>query len=149
MNATNYAEKRILNNLIGIRIVNGVKLISTPPNSWYLALFTGAPVDANEVLINGLELEGNGYARVQIPNEESVFPQLDQDDDSVLSIKSNVIAYRFPVATLQWSAASHYGIYDAAVAGHLWFWGALSSPLTVLVNQSAEVSINALTISLA
>ena len=95
-------------------LVNGVS--PTAPSSWFMALYLTNPTAADtgtEVSTSG----GTNYARMPItfttPTSGSV---------------SNVGEIDFPLAGATWGNVTYAGIRDSGSAGHLLFYGALTTP---------------------
>jgi len=59
---------------------------------------------------------------------------------------SNNAAITFPTPSANWGAVTHFGIYDAASAGNLLFWGALTISKTI--NQADTVTFPAASLSI-
>lgn len=87
----------------------------------------------------GTELIGNAYARSAVTW-------------GTISLPSGVLATNFmvvfPTATLDWLAATHYGVHDH-LGNLLQSLTALSSPITVLSGSHAEATAGALTVTLS
>lgn len=86
------------------------------PTDTYIALYSASPTDASA----GTELTGNGYARVQKPNNTTNWPAGNP--------KSNGTAITFPTATTaNWSRALSWQILDASSGGNRMYWGPLAA----------------------
>ncbi len=112
--ASDYVEALFLNSLLG-----GVGFFT--PGSVYLAAYTAAPTDAG----GGTEVSGGSYARVQITNNTTNFP------NAVSGEKNLGVAQLFPEATGSWGTVTHFGILDAGTGGNLLFWGELTTPQAI------------------
>jgi hypothetical protein len=108
------------------------------PNTLYAALSTTTPAAGGT---NFTEPVANGYARVSVVNNATNFP------NASARAKANGAAIDFPTATDDWLPVTHFGFFDAASAGALVAWGALSTPRTVLSGEQASFAIGALAIS--
>lgn len=74
---------------------------------------------ADPGLTGASELSGNAYARV---NASAAFGA------AALGVASNNVAIDFPAATpAGWSAATHFGVFDAATAGNFLYGGKLGT----------------------
>lgn len=124
--ASDYLENELLDHVLK-------NTAYTSPTNVYLALYSAAPSDAG----GGTELTGNGYARQAIAF-------------GVASggTSSNTAAVTFTASGGDWSAATHYGIFDAATVGNLLIHGALPSSQTVLDGNSLEFPIGDIDVSL-
>lgn len=108
----------------------------------YVALLTAAPSDSG----GGTEVSGGSYARVAVTSSLANWAGTQSAGSTVASSgtsgqTSNNNAITFPTPTASWGTATHFAIYDAATAGNLLFYGALSIAKTI--NQSDTVSFPA------
>lgn len=127
MAISTYLEDALLN-----AVLRGVAY--TSPTTVYMALFTTIPTDANI----GTEPPGSaGYARqavtFDVPAGGSV---------------QNLSTVTFGPATVSWGQVRWVGIYDAATAGNLLFWGSLASPKDIGVGQSLVFAAGEVNITL-
>lgn len=108
--------------------------VGSGPGSLFIALCADEPTDGN----TGTEITGGSYARVEVESgmgasgwagTNSVGSTAASTGDS--GTTSNNGAINFPSPTANWGVITHFGIYDAATAGNLLFWGALTTPKTV------------------
>lgn len=123
---TDAYENQLREHLVG-------KAAWTMPSAIYLALFTTAPDDAGT---GGVEVTGGAYAR-----------KLTVGTDWAAGGGSNATELIFPTATADWGTVVAVGLYDAATAGNLLAFGAVSPSVAVLTNQSARFNIAALTLT--
>lgn len=93
----------------------------TPPANFYLALFTGLPSLAG----GGTEVAGGSYARVAIPNNNTIFPA------PTVSSTATTALYSFPTPSAGWGTIVAVGIYDASSAGNLIGWYQLPTPRVI------------------
>lgn len=107
---SNFLEAALLNHVLNNNAY-------TSPTIVYLALFTAAPSDAG----GGTEVTGGSYAR----------HAMDSSGADLWTVSGghaeNTADRTFPTATASWGTITHVGIFDAAAAGNLLFWGALSA----------------------
>lgn len=91
----------------------------------HFALFRGNPAST------GVEpTSTGGYARAAMLNDATLWGTIGASQVSV----NNLVAVEFPVATGAYSITDpldHWAVFDAASAGVLWYWGGLSSLITV------------------
>jgi hypothetical protein len=112
----------------------------TPPASLYVGLLTAAPSDSTA----GTEVTGGSYARVAVVSSLTNWAGTQGTGTTVASsgntaTTSNNGAVTFPAPTANWGVATHFGIYDAASAGNLLFYAALTSSKTINNGDSAPV----------
>ena len=104
----------------------------TMPATTYIGLLTAAPSDAG----GGTEVSGGSYARVAVTGSLANWAGTQAAASTTASTgtggtTSNNAAITFPSPTANWGVATHIGIYDAASAGNLLFWSALTINKTV------------------
>lgn len=104
----------------------------TPPATLYVALLTAAPNDAG----GGTEVTGGSYARVAVTASLANFAGTQAAGSTVASsgtggTTSNNGAVTFPAPTANWGSVTHWGIYDAASAGNLLYYAALTTAKTI------------------
>jgi len=104
----------------------------TPPAKAYLALYTTNPTAAG----TGTEVSGGSYAR-----QEIAF------DSASSQATQNTAAVEFPKATANWGTISHWGLKDAATAGNLLYFGALTSSITINTNNYFKIETGDLDLS--
>lgn len=95
----------------------------TKPAALHVALFTASPTDAN----GGTEVSGGSYARVSVAPLDANWTGASATD----GLTDNAAAITFPVPTANWGVVTHFGIHDAATAGNLLVWGALTTAKTI------------------
>lgn len=108
--------------------------IATMPalNVFYVALLTAAPSDSG----GGTEVSGGSYARVAVNSTLANWAGTQSAASTTSStgtgaLTSNNAAVTFPPPTGNWGVCSHFGIYDLASGGNLWYWAALTNAKTV------------------
>lgn len=84
-----------------------------------IALFNGDPLGA------GTELSGDGYARYDAGTDWSA-PAVGTPDGRFVG---NASEWLYPVATADWTAATHYAVYDAG--GNIRYAAALDASVTI------------------
>ena len=110
MGASDYLEGKILDDIFGIAAFS-------VPGTVYIALYTAAPSDTG----GGTECSGNAYARVAVTNTAASWSRTGNQ-------VTNDNAITFPTPTgPAWGTVTHWGMFDAASAGNLLMWGALTT----------------------
>lgn len=122
---SNYLENKLIDWLLRGQAF-------TPPATVYVGLLTSSPADAG----GGTEVTGGAYARVAIASSLANWAGTQAAASTVASsgtsgTTSNNAAITFPAPSASWGAATHFGVYDAATAGNLLWFGALDAPKTV------------------
>lgn len=130
MSKSNYLENEILDHVLG-----GGDY--TRPATVYVSLHSADPGETG-----ASELTGNGYGRVAVTNNATNWPAASG------GVKSNGVAITFAAATgSDWAAATHFGIHDASTAGNPLYLGALTTPKTVQVGDTASFAIGELDVT--
>jgi hypothetical protein len=125
-NMSDFLENKVLDHCLGT--TSWVK-----PDSVYVALFTTALGDTG----GGTEVSGGGYSR-----QQATFSA------AALGSTSNSGDITFPIASGSWGTVTHIGIYDAATAGNMLWWGQLSAAKTIDTNDQFKIAAGNLTITL-
>jgi len=107
------------------------------PATIYVALFTANPSDSG----GGTEVSGGSYARVAVTGSLANWAGTQGAGTTTASTgtngtTSNNNTITFPAPTANWGVVSGFGLFDAASAGNLLIWGALTVSKTVN-NQDA------------
>ena len=126
---SDYWENKILDHIFG-------KDNYTPPTI-YVGLSTTDPTDAGSGLT---EPSGNGYARVQTSAS-------DWNAASNGSV-DNACNITFAQATGNWGTTTHFALFDAATAGNMLAYGALSQSKSISESDTARFEAGDLDISL-
>lgn len=129
---SDYLEAKVLDHVLG-----GGDY--TRPGTVYVALFTATPADAG----GGTEVSGGSYARAAVTNNATNFPAA----SGTVTTKSNGTAITFPKATAAWGTVTAFGIFDAATAGNLLYWGSLTTSRAVAIDDTPSFAAGALTIT--
>ena len=123
-----------------LNIFRGTAHPSVPTN-FYISLHSADPS-----LTGSSELSGNGYARVAVSPASGSW-DAPATNGSVRQI-ANTNAIAFAAATgSDWTAATHFGIWDASTSGNFIRGAALGSSRTVQVGDTATFAAGALVIS--
>lgn len=114
--------------------------VYSPPATHYFALFTTNPTDAG----GGVEVSGGSYARVGVTASLANFAGTQSAGSTVASsgtggTTSNNGAITFPAPTANWGVVTGLGVFDAASAGNMTHWSALSAPKTINNGDAAPV----------
>ena len=104
----------------------------TAPATLYVGLLTAAPSDTG----GGTEVSGGSYARVGVGASLANWAGTQSAGSTSASsgtggTTSNNGAITFPAPTANWGVVTHFGIYDAASAGNLLFYAALTTSKTI------------------
>lgn len=130
-NLSDYAENALVAHSVG-------KAAYTLP-SVYLALLTAAPSDTG----GGTEVTtaGTAYARQSVPASSWAAAS-----GGAISTSADVL---FPVATAAYGTVTHIGLYDAATAGNLIWYGPLTVSKAIASGEQFKMPAGQLTASLA
>ena len=115
-----------------IGITGASAAAGTGPATLYVGLLTAAPSDSAA----GTEVSGGSYARVAVTSGLSAWAGTQGAGTTVASTgtggtTSNNAAITFPAPTANWGVVTHFAIYDAATAGNLLYWAALTTSKTI------------------
>ncbi len=127
---SDYLENKLLDGVLG-----GTNF--TQPATVYVALLTAAPTDAG----GGTEVSGGSYARAAVTNNSTNFPA------AASGSKANGTAIAFPTPSGSWGVVTHFAVYDAASAGNLLYWAALTASQTISTGNTVSFAIGALVIT--
>lgn len=108
---SDYLENKILDHVFGATAY-------TAPGTLYFALFTTAPTEAGT---GGVEVSGSGYTRRAVTNNTTNF------GSATSGQKTNATAIDWAAAGASWGTIVAFGIYDAASAGNLLYFGNLTT----------------------
>lgn len=141
--ASDYLENKLIDHLF--RTATFAK-----PAGLYIALFTGAPTDA----AGGVEVTGGAYARVNLAPLDTNWKATQGGTSGASSgtggVTANAVQITFPAPTANWGTVTHFGIFDAASAGNLLIWDALTAARTILNGDPApSFAIDALQITVS
>ena len=127
---SNYAATEMLNASL---VVPGY----TFPSALYLALYTVTP----SASMAGTEVTGGAYARQGVTFAAA-------SGTPITSVGPTASMTTFPTATASWDVLVAFGLLDASVGGNLWFFGPLTTPRTININDTIQFPENSLTVSL-
>ncbi len=136
MNLTTYFKNVLLDHFVG-------NLTYAVPGTYYGALLTNPTFEDGDIPV---EPSGNGYSRVAIPNNKSVFSLADQ------GVVDNAEEIAFVAATGgNWETTPWFALYDQITGGNLLMWGPVDAltgdPITVLDGTFANIRTGSLTVS--
>lgn len=120
----------------------------TAPATVYVGLLTATPSDAG----GGTEVTGGSYARVAVTSSLANWAGTQSAGSTTASTgtggtTSNNGAITFPAPTANWGTVVAFGLYDAASAGNLLYWSALTTNKTINNGDAApSFAAGALTI---
>lgn len=98
----------------------------------YVGLYTAAPSDTG----GGTEVTGGSYARKSTAGADW--------NAAASGSSSNANAITFITATGSWGTVTHFGLFDAASAGNLLRWAALTTSKTIGSGDTASFAAAAL-----
>src|SRR5262245_23710085 len=107
---SDFLENKLLDHVVGNQAY-------TAPTNIHVALFTVAPTDSG----GGTEVTGGSYARVQVTNNNTNFPNASS------GLKQNGTAITFAQASADWGIVVAFGLFDASTSGNLLYWGWLGT----------------------
>lgn len=128
-NLSDYIEGKIADLLFG-------DTAYTIPANYYLALYTVAPTDTG----GGTEVTGGSYARVQVANNATNFP------NAVSGLKKLATEAEFVTATADWGTVVAVALLDASTGGNLIVHGALTTSKAVVSGDTPKFNADSLTI---
>lgn len=122
---TDYAENKIVDAVFRAQALGA-------PATMYVALFTTAEDDTGA----GTEVTGGSYARVAVTGALANWAGTQAAGSTTASTgtsgtTSNNGAITFPAPTANWGVITGFALFDAASAGNMWVWGALTTNKTV------------------
>lgn len=109
------------------------------PTSTYVGLYTAAPTAAG----GGTEVSGGAYARVEVAGDLASWAGTQGAGTTTASsgttgATSNNATVTFPAPSgANWGVVTHFGVFDAASAGNLLFFGALTTSKTINDDDAA------------
>jgi hypothetical protein len=124
---SNYAESQVIKWLMTAAAVSR-------PTAWFVALHTADPGEDGSVG----ELSGNGYARQSATFTEDTNGLVDNDADITFG----------PNTGVNWGDVTHVSVWTAVSSGQCLYKGALSSPVTINVNDSLRFAAGQLDCSI-
>ena len=129
---SNYLENKIIDHIFQ-------NTAFTSPTTLYVGLMT-AVSDGEAGTIT--EVTGGSYARVAVTANSSNWSDATANNGTT----SNVNAVTFPAATADWGTVTHFGIFDAASAGNLLVYSALTASRNITNGSTPSFAAGALTV---
>lgn len=127
--ASDYLENKLLDHTLR-------NTAYTQPSALYVGLFTAdTGLEANSP---SAEVSGGSYAR-----KAATFAAASGGSASTSA------TITFDAATANWGTITHVAVMDAATAGNVLFYGAVTSSKTIETGDTFQISSGNLTISLA
>ena len=111
------------------------------PTVLAVGLFTAAPSDSG----GGTEVSGNNYSRASLNPLDANWAATAGGNGQTSN--SSTITFATPSGT--WGTVTHFGIFDAASAGNLLFWGSLTISKTVNQGDTVSFPAGSLTVTFA
>lgn len=133
---TQFLEKKVLDQIFGNQTAPGYTHL-------YLGCCTGGCTDAG--VVTGEQTVGqNGYTRVDITNNNTMFPNCTSDGSKVTG--SDIT---FPTcSTTTWGTISTIVFFDAASGGNALAFADLTVPKAIGVNDTLKINAGDLTLTL-
>jgi hypothetical protein len=113
----------------------------TKPTVLAVGLFTAAPSDSG----GGTEVTGGSYARAAVNPLDANWAAPAAGN----GVTSNVSTITFATPSASWGNVTHFGIFDAASAGNLLFWGSLTVAKTINSGDTVTFPAASLTVTFA
>jgi hypothetical protein len=142
---SNYLENKLVDHIFRAQAF-------TAPTTVYVALFTAAPSDSG----GGTEITigSNAYARASVSCSLAAWAGTQGAGTQAVSsgtggVTSNNAAITFATPTGSWGTVTHFGIFDAASAGNLLLWGALTVQQTINTGNTVSFAAGQLQITFA
>ena len=134
-----YAENKIVDSLLRGQAIGA-------PVTGYIALYTVCPTDSTA----GTEVTGGSYARVAITAGLTQWAGTQSAGSTVASsgtggTTSNNAVLAFPTPTASWNTVVCWAYTDAATAGNIWFYSALTVSKTINIGDAVSFSAGSAT----
>ena len=135
---TDVYEKRVLDLIFRNTSASATTPMGLDATNVWIGLYTATPSDTG----GGTEVTGGSYARVAVARTGAGFAAA----TGVAATTNNSGTVTFPTASANWGTVTQFGIFDAASAGNVIYWGDLTNSKTVASGDT--VSFAAATISI-
>lgn len=121
----------------------------TAPVTVYVGLLTAAPSDTG----GGTEVSGNAYARVAITSGTAAWNNTQGNTTGASTgtdgTIENAAVITFPTPTpAGWGTVTHFAVYDAATAGNLLFYAALTASKVINAGDAVSFAAGALSLQI-
>ena len=104
----------------------------TSPATVYVALYTATPGPSG----GGTEVSGNSYARTACTFSAASSGSITNSADCT-----------FPQATGAWGTIAYFGVFDAATAGNLLYYGSLTASKTINSGDQLKFAAGGITVT--
>lgn len=136
---TDFAENKVVDATLRAQAIG-------TPVTWFVALYTVCPTDSAA----GTEATGGAYARIAVTAGLLAFSGTQGAATTVASTGStgtvsNNAVWTFPTPTVGWGTVVCWGITDAATAGNLWIYSALTVSKTINIGDAVSFAAAAAT----
>lgn len=136
---TDFAENKIVDATLRAQAIG-------TPVTWYVALYTTCPTDSTA----GTEVTGGAYARVAVTAGMAAFSGTQGGASTIASsgtggTVSNNAAITFPTPTVTWGTVVCWAFTDAATAGNIWIYSALTVNKTINTGDAVSFAAAAAT----
>lgn len=136
---TDFAENKIVDATLRAQAIG-------TPATWYVALYTACPTDSAA----GTEVSGGAYARVAVTAGLTQWSGTQSAGSTIASSGtggtiSNNAAITFPTPTAGWGTVVCWAITDAATAGNIWIYSALTVSKTINTGDAVSFAAAAAT----
>jgi hypothetical protein len=132
-------EKRVLDLIFRNANASATIPLGLDTTNVWVGLYTATPSDAG----GGTEVTGGSYARVAVARTGAGFNAA----TGAAATTANTGAITFPTATAGWGTVTQFGIFDAATAGNMVFWGDLTNSKTVGSGDTVSFAGGTITIT--
>ena len=138
---SDYLENKILDHILRATAF-------TAPASVHVGLLTAAPSDTG----GGVEVSGGGYARVAVTSGTAAWNNTQGNTTGASTgadgTIENAAVVTFPTPTAGWGTVTHFAVYDAATAGNLLFYAALTTAKTINTGDAVSFAAGALSLQI-
>lgn len=139
---SDYLENKILDHILRATAF-------TAPVTTYVGLLTAAPNDTG----GGTEVTGNAYARVAITSGTAAWNNTQGNTTGASTgtdgTIENAAVVTFPTPTpAGWGTVTHFAVYDAATAGNMLFYGALTASKVINAGDAVSFAAGALSLQI-
>ncbi|MCK4529374.1 hypothetical protein KAW18_18575 [candidate division WOR-3 bacterium] len=131
---SNYLELEVLDHILGGGDYSR-------PATVYIGLWTAALSDTSTGS-SANEVSGGSYARKSVTNNSTNWPA------AAAGAKANGTAITFVTATGSWGTVTYFAVLDAATAGNILGWGALTQSKTIGSGDTASFAVGDLDVTL-
>lgn len=125
-------------DMLDSRFGAGAAAPTNAPADYWVALSSTKPNDDGTGIT---EPAGNGYARLQVPNDAVNFPA------AAARAKANGVVWQFAEATAGWGVVGWFALMDDPAAGAMRAWGHLPQSVDVPTGNAPLFPVGACTIN--